>query len=74
MKTYIVNIESRKGDRNYTLGPYTTFEKARAAFSEHDRYWTEEVWKEYTEYGSSYDEGTLYTEEETVEIYERELI
>ena len=29
MKTYIVNIETRKNDRDDLLGPYRTFEEAK---------------------------------------------
>jgi len=72
MEVYIVNIETRKHDRDETLGPFTTFDKARQAVLEYED-WTEEKWKNYTEFDSSWENGTIYTEEHSVEIYEREL-
>ncbi len=73
MKTYIVNIETRKGDKYSILGPFSSFEKARAAMQQEYNYWTDEKWKSYTRYGSSWDKGTIYTEEYSFEILEREL-
>lgn len=71
MKTYIATFEYRKGG-GATLGPFTTLELARAAVLE-EMGWTEEEWKNYIKYGSSFEEGTIYTEENTVIIEEREL-
>ena len=72
MKTYLVIIETRKGDRDETLGPFTSFEKAREAFLEEEG-WTKQEWENYAKYDSSFEKGTLYTEEISVNIVEREL-
>lgn len=72
MKVYLVTIEYRKGGGK-TFGPFRTFDTARAAFIKDSGWWTEEKWKNYTEYDSSWEKGTLYTEDQTVEIVEREL-
>ena len=73
MKVYIVDIETRKNDRDDTLGPFTTFAKAVDAMREHFSNWTLQELAEYTEYGSNFNEGKIFTEEESVEIIEREL-
>ncbi len=73
MKVYIVDIETRKNDRDDTLGPFTTFEKAKKALAKHFDHWEEEELKTYKEYGSDFDKGCIFTEEESVQIFEREL-
>jgi hypothetical protein len=73
MKVYIVNIETRKGDGNDILGPFTTFGKALQAIREHFYCWTQEELDEYDEFDSDISKGQIYTEEESVEIIEREL-
>lgn len=69
MKTYIVDIETRKGDRDNTLGPFATFQKAQDAIVNHCGDWV----KTHTEFDSDFNAGKIYTEEETIEILEREL-
>jgi hypothetical protein len=73
MKTYIVNIETRKNDRDDVLGPYRTFEKAKEAMREHLDLWTDEELESYKEYDSDFNKGCIYTEEESIEIIEREM-
>ena len=69
MKVYIVDIDTRKGDGNGSLGPYTTFEKAQKAIVESYGDWV----KDYTEFDSDFNKGQIYTEDKTIEIIEREL-
>ena len=69
MKTWIVDIETRKGDRDTVLGPFLTFEKAQEALLKYFGEWI----KSYTEYDSDFSKGCIYTEENSAEIYEREL-
>lgn len=73
MKTWIVDIETRKNDRDDTLGPFSTFEKAKKAIREHLSHWTDEELNEYKEYGSDFSKGNIYTEEYSIETYEREM-
>ncbi len=75
MKTWIVDIETRKNDRDTTLGPFTTFEKAQDAMREYLRMSIDELLERDAEcdFGSDYNKGLYYSEEETVEIIEREL-
>ena len=73
MKVYIVDIETRKGDGNGTLGPFTTFGKALQAMRDYFSHWTQEELDEYDEFDSDISKGQIYTEEESVEIIEREL-
>ncbi len=70
MIVWLVNIERRKGDGS-TLGPFLTREGAINALREHVG---SEFDESYTdEFGSSLTEGVYYSEEESVEVYEREL-
>lgn len=73
MKVYLVDITTRKNDRDETLGPFSTFDKAKEALRKHFSHWTEEELREYTEYDSNYDKGCIFTEEESAEIFEREM-
>jgi len=73
MKVYLVDITTRKNDRDCNLGPYSTFEKAKKALREHYEYWTEEELRAYKEYDSDYDKGCIFTEEDSAEIFEREI-
>lgn len=73
MKTYIVYIETRKNDRDEILGPFSTFEKAKDALKKYFNCWTEEELMEYKEYDSNFNEGKIFTEEESAEILEREM-
>lgn len=73
MKVYIVDITTRKNDRDATLGPYSTFEKAKQALREHFDHWTEEELREHKDYDSDFDKGCIFTEETSAEIIEREL-
>lgn len=70
MKTYIVNIETRKNDRDCVLGPFVLFENAQKALKE---YMCMDDIEEYTEFDSDFSKGQIYTEEESAEIIEREL-
>jgi len=75
MKTYIVNIEYRKG-AGKILGPFSTFENAQREMLNYLGMTLEEIAeyeKEYEEFDSCFDKGTFYSEEESVEILEREL-
>jgi len=69
MKTYIVNIETRKNDRDDVLGPFSSFKKAQQAILERKGDWV----LNYDEYDSDFSKGKIYTEEESIEILEREL-
>ena len=69
MKTWIVDIETRKNDRDQTLGPFSTFEKAQEAIVNECGEWV----KEHTDFDSDFSKGEIYTEEETIIILEREL-
>jgi len=72
MKTYTVYIETRKGDDNGFLGPFSTFEKAQEALKNHCD-WIDDVETYTDEFGSDFGKGCIYTEEESVEIIEREM-
>jgi len=72
MKVYIVDIETRKGDNNGTLGPFTTFEKAQAAVKEYCD-WIDDIETYTDEFDSDFSKGEIYTEEETITILEREI-
>lgn len=69
MKTWIVDIDTRKGDGNGTLGPFSSFEKAQDAIVAEYGDWV----KEHTDFDSDFSKGEIYTEEMTVLILEREL-
>jgi hypothetical protein len=71
MKTYLVAFEYRKGGSD-TLGPFSSFEAAQDAVLQ-DLNWSKQDWQDYEDYDSSYENGTLYTEDFHVEIHEREL-
>lgn len=71
MKTYLAIFEYRKGE-SYTLGPFLSFETAQIAVLQ-DLNWSKQDWQEYKDYDSSYENGTIYTEDCSVEIHEREL-
>jgi hypothetical protein len=71
MKTYLATFEHRKGE-SYTLGPFSSFETAQIAVLQ-DLNWSKQDWQEYKDYDSSFEDGTIYTEDFSVEIYEREL-
>ena len=73
MKVYLVDITTRKNDRDDTLGPYSTFEKAKDALREVFQYWKPGKLESYKEYGSNFEEGRIFTEETSAEIYEREI-
>ena len=73
MKVYLVNITTRKNDRDGVLGPFTTLEKAKQAIREHLSHWTDERLNEYKEYGSDFSKGLILTEEYSIETIEREL-
>jgi hypothetical protein len=70
MKVYIVDIETRKGDGNKQLGPFYLRDGALDAIVWHCGEWV----RDYTEYGSDFSKGEIYTEEETILILEREII
>jgi hypothetical protein len=72
MKVYIVDIDTRKGDNNKTLGPYSTFEKAQAAIKKYCD-WIDDIETYTDEFDSDFSKGEIYTEEETVTILEREV-
>jgi hypothetical protein len=75
MKTYLVIIETRKGDGDRTLGPFTIFEKAQDAMRDYLRMSVADLLERDTEceFGSDYNKGSYFSEEESVEIVEREL-
>ena len=68
MTVYLVDIERRKGDGD-TLGPFSTRDKAIAALRE---YVGDDTPAE-DEFGGQLSEGTYYSEEETIEVLEREV-
>jgi hypothetical protein len=72
MKTFIVSIETRKGDRNATLGPFTTIAKAQEAIHEYLG-WPLEKLISYKNYESDFNKGCILTEEVTIQTLEREL-
>jgi hypothetical protein len=72
MKVYIVNIETRKGDGNSILGTFSTFEKAQAALKKYCD-WIDDIENYTDEFDSNFSKGQIYTEEESIEILEREL-
>ena len=69
MKTWIVDIEARKNDADWTLGPFSSFKKAQEAIIAKYGAWV----KEYTDFDSNFNKGEIYTEEKTILIHEREL-
>ena len=69
MKLWIVDIETRKNDADWTLGPFSSFKKAQDAVVERYGEWV----KEHTDFDSDFNKGEIYTEEETIIIMEREL-
>ncbi len=70
MTVWLINIERRKGNVS-TLGPFATREGAINALREHVGPKFDESYTD--EFGSSLVEGVYYSEEESVEVYEREL-
>lgn len=72
MKVYIVDIDTRKGDGDGTLGPFTTFEKAQAAVKDYCS-WIDDIETYTDDFDSDFSKGQIYTEEESIEIIEREL-
>lgn len=73
MKVYLVNITTRKNDRDEILGPYSTKEKAIQSIREYFDHWKPEKLDSYKEYGSDINEGRIFTEEDSAEVYEREI-
>lgn len=71
MKTYLAFFEYRKGSPD-TLGPFSSFEAAQDAVLK-DLGWSKQDWRDYKDYDSSFEDGTIYTEECSVEIHKREL-
>ncbi len=70
MTVWLVDIERRKGEGE-TLGPFATRAGAIEALQDHVG---PEFDVTYTdEFGSSLAEGVYYSEEESVEVYEREV-
>lgn len=75
MTVYLVDIETQKFDGSNTLGPFTTFEKAKQAARTCSflRHWTDEKLDEYDDFDSNWEEGRIYTEDYCIEVFEREL-
>ena len=73
MKVWIVSIITRKNDRDATLGPYSTKEKAVQAVREYFNHWKQGKLDSYEEYDSDINEGRIFTEEDSTEVLEREL-
>ena len=73
MKVYIVNVTTRKNDRDAILGPYSTKEKAIQAIREYFGHWRPGKLDAYKEYNSDINEGRIFTEEDSTEVLEREL-
>ncbi len=73
MNVYIVDITTRKNDRDATLGPFSTKEKAIQAIREYFGHWKPGTLDAYKEYGSDINEGRILTEEDSAEMIEREL-
>ena len=73
MKVYIVDIATRKNDRDDILGPFSTKEKAIQAIREYFYHWKPGHLDSYKEYGSDINEGRILTEETSAEMYEREV-
>ena len=72
MKVYLVNIDTRKTARDELLGPFSSFEDAQNAIREL-YYWYNGDIADHKEYNSDFSKGQIYTEEESVEILEREV-
>lgn len=75
MKIYLLTRETRKhyyGDDG-VYGTFSTFEKAHAALRKELRSWTDEELNEYTQYGSDWSKGRIFTEEDSWEIIEKEI-
>ncbi len=70
MTVWLVSIERRKGEGD-TLGPFSTRQGAIDALKEHVGPEFNETYTD--EFGSSLAEGVYYSEEESVEVYERTL-
>jgi hypothetical protein len=70
MKTYLATFEYRKGGSKIR-GPFLSFESAQNAVLEVLN-WSKQDWQEYKDYDSSFEKGTICTEDFSVEIYERE--
>ena len=73
MKVFLVDITTRKGDGDCTLGPYSSFEKAQGALKDYFSFWDLEELENYKEFDSDFSKGWIFTEEKSAEIYEREL-
>jgi hypothetical protein len=67
MRIYTLIIEKRKGGTDF-IEPFLSFDEARKAFMEREGL-TEEEWKAYTEYGSSFENGKYFDEEMSAEIF-----
>lgn len=74
MKVYIVDITTRKNDRDRTLGPFTNFEKALESMRKELDFWDDQMLFSYTEYDSDFFKGKIFTEEDSYEIIERDLL
>lgn len=72
MTVYIVDIETRKHDRDDTLGPFSTFEKAQEAIKDHTG-WSDKFLENHKEFGSDWSKGEIYTTETSAVIMEREI-
>lgn len=74
MRTYIVNIDRRK-DEGAILGPFTNKDKAKAALKKYveQHYGIEGAKHNIATYGGGFDKGEFFSEDEVIEIIEREL-
>jgi hypothetical protein len=72
MTVYLIDVETRKNDRDEILGPFSTFEKALEAMLEYLGMTKEEAEK-YDEFDSKVLNGEFFSEEKTVTIYKREI-
>ncbi len=70
MTVWLVDIERRKGDGE-VLGPFATRAGAIDALKDHVGDHFDESYTD--EFGSSLAEGVYYSEEESVEVWAREL-
>ena len=74
MITYIVDIDKREGEGSI-LGPFTNKDKAKAALRKYveKRYDPEAIKYCIAHYNSSFEKGRFNSEEESIEIIEKEL-
>jgi hypothetical protein len=74
MKTFIINIDKRKGFSS-NLGPYKTLDKAREALKKYvEKSYTPEAIKYcLSEFGGNFGKGEFYSEEESIYITENEV-